>query len=308
MSKHSPPSLRDVLEIARFQVLEAARTRRVVVLALLFIVGGILSAWGFGHFLEKAAKMAADVPGAPPSDQTGAMLKWLQGTPVYSSIIEGAFGDAADGSVLATLPPMALIFAWLTMTFAPVLVLFTTSDAIGADIENRALRYTLLRTGRIEYVVGKFLGHLGLLTAVIALEAIAFLAVTTAVVSQVPVLETGVAMLRFWPWIVVDAMPYVALAIGASMLASSANGGRAMAIAALLGFVVLHALCGVAGVRASGVGAMFFEAIDYVTPFTRKFGVLAPVGGTFARSAGICFGLTIAYVGGAFAFFRSRDV
>lgn len=298
---------RDAVEVARQELLDSLRTRRVLVMALLFVVGGAGSGYGLGQVMtqaEQAARAAGAAIGAAGGD--AALASQLQGTEVWQQIIGKAVDDPDAAASLARQPPLALAFAWVAMLFAPLLVLVTASETIGAEVETRAVRYTLLRTGRGEYVVGKLLGQLAILAAVVALSGVAFLVTGGLSTEGVSLPSTALAMARFWPWVVVDALPWLALAVGASMLATSAQGARAIALGAAIGMALLHSLAGAAWL--AGLPSVVRSLLDGITPYGRGFGVIFPVGVTMARSLALCLGLSVLYLGASFSLFRRRDL
>lgn len=300
--------LRDVGLIARFELLEAVRTRRVVVLVLLFLLGGGFSAWGFARLLGDAESAAARALGAPDTSRPGASLSALEHTPIYRDLVKSLVDDPAAASALAALPPLVLVFAWLAMTFAPSLVVLTSSDAVSQEIETRALRYTLLRTGRVEFVLGKLMGQLALLAGVILLAGVTFLTVSAIVLAGFPFGASALAMLRLWPWIVVDTLPYLGLALGASMVASSAQAGRALAIAFVVLLALAHAAAQMDALRHGPIATALLDLLDYATPFPRRYGVIAPVGATFLHGLAVSLGTFAAYGGLGLWFFRRRDL
>lgn len=300
--------LRDVGLIARFELLESVRTRRVLVLVLLFLLGGGFSAWGFASFLGNAEAAAAHALNAPSTNRPGASLSALEHTSIYRDLVKSLVDDPQAAAALAAIPPIVLVFAWLTMTFAPALVLLTSSDAVSAEIETRSLRYTLLRTGRVEYAAGKLAGQLALLAAVLLLSGITFLTVSAISLSGLSLGDSALAMLRLWPWIFADTLPYVGLALGASMLASSGRGGWALSI----GGVVLLSLAHVAAqwptLRHGGIAPALLDLLDYTTPFPRRYGLIAPVGPTFFHALAVTLGTFAAYTGLGLWRFRRRDL
>src|SRR5205823_14118931 len=99
----------------------------------------------------------------------GATLETLQGLPIYRELLSSAVGPGV-AAYLQSLPPMVIFFAWMALVFTPWLVLFTAADAIASEVATRSIRFTLLRTGHLEYASGKFLGQAALLAGVIGLS------------------------------------------------------------------------------------------------------------------------------------------
>jgi len=299
---------RDVLMVMRFELIESLRTRRVLFLMLLFLIGGGISAWGFARLVGEAERAAAEVLAAPTTERPGASLDRLRQTPMYRDILKGMVDDPEAAKSLEALPPLVLVFAWLTMMFAPALVLLGASDSVAEEVASRGVRYSLLRTGRSEYVLGKFCGQLLLLGVVVGLSGLTFFVISWFSLVSLPVQATVLGMLRFWPWIVLDVLPYLGLAFLASMIARGAASARIYAVLGAIGLAIVHALARWSWLRHGPIASALLDLVDYLTPLPRGYGVLAPLGTTLLRSAAMCLGLTAVYLGGGLALFRRRDL
>jgi ABC-type transport system involved in multi-copper enzyme maturation permease subunit len=306
-----PPSgaaWRDILTVTRFELIESLRTRRVVLFMLLFLASGGAWAWGFAHLVEKAERAAAEVLAAPTTQKPGTSLDRLRKTPMYRNVLENLVDDPEAAKSLEALPPLVVVFAWLAMTFGPALVLFCASGSVADEVGSRGVRYSLLRTGRTEYVLGKFCGQLLLLTGVVGLSGITFFAVSWSLLASLPVESTVLGMLRFWPWVVVDVLPYLGLAFLASMLARGWIGACTYSVLGALGLLGVHRLARWDTLRHGPIVSALLDLVDYVTPVPRNYGVLAPLGTTCLRSVALCLGLTALYLGSGLVLFRRRDL
>jgi ABC-type transport system involved in multi-copper enzyme maturation permease subunit len=299
---------RDIRTVTRFELIESLRTRRVVLSILLFLACGAVWAWGFARLVDQAERAAAEVLAAPVTQKAGASLDRLRRTPMYREIVKSVVDDPEAAKSLEALPPLVVVFAWLAMSFAPFLILFCSSGAIADEVGSRGVRYSLLRTGRTEYVLGKFCGQLLLLAVAVGLSGIAFLVVSWFLLVNLPVGETVLGMVRFWPYVVLHALPYLALAFLASMLARGWIGACVYAALGMIGLWIVHLLARWEWLRHGPIVSALLDLADYATPSTLGYGVLAPLGGTFLRSAALCLWLTALYLGSGLALFQRRDL
>lgn len=301
-------NLRDVRIIARFELGEALRTRLLVVMVLLFVGGGGLSAWGFCKFLERMEAVAAKALAAPQARKPGATLESMRRSPMYRDLMRAAAGDDDKAAYFSSLPPMVLFYAWITLALTPWLVLFTSSDTISTEVASRSIRYTMLRTGHLEYAVGKFIGQAVIVAGVIVLCGLTFYLVSWGFLSRFDHAETLGGIVAFWPRIFVHTLPFLGFALLASMLTSSGNLAR---VGAMGGAILLAILSGLAGwdrIRGGGVSDAIWDLVTYLTPFDHSGGLLYPHGAVFWTDVVVCLALTVVYFGLGYLRLRKRDL
>jgi len=302
-------SVRDTLVVARFELGEALRTRLVLVMLLLFMGGGGLGAWGFSQCLGRLEATAAQALGAPQTKKAGASLDRLKHTPVYRQFLRSAVNDDAKADYFVALPPMVVVYAFVALLFTPWLVLFTSSDTIATEVASRAIRYTLLRTGALEYALGKFLGQAVLVFCVIGTCGLTFFVVSWLNLASFDAAGIAWGILSFWPRVFVHTLPFLAFALMASMITSSANIAR---ITALGGAVVLGILNGMAReaspLRVGPVSNVLWDAAQTLAPFSHSDGLMYPRGGEFVRDVLMCLALAVLYFCCGFVRLRRRDI
>ena len=85
------------------------------------------------------------------------------------------------------------------MVVLPFIVSIIGAEMIAPSIKDRSLRYELLRTGRLELVMGRFLGQSLLIGAGTLLACIAPITIGTFFMVQQPLFETIWVLLSFVP-------------------------------------------------------------------------------------------------------------
>jgi len=225
--------LRDVAIVAGYELGEALRTRRVLIFALLFVGGAVAGTLAFVELLESLeAGLARALAVADPS-KPGAMTAELMRSPEFLRMLRRLVRDEELARELAGLPPLALFYGWLGLTFMPVLVMLTSAETISAELATGSIRFSLLRTDRLSVSAGKLLGQSLLMLAGVYAGA---LAVWTTGYFSLSSFEAGrsalwLALLSIR--VAVYAFAHVGLALGLSHLTRSVPLSRALALGAL---------------------------------------------------------------------------
>jgi ABC-type transport system involved in multi-copper enzyme maturation permease subunit len=300
--------VRDVGLLARFELGESVRSRLLLVMVLLFVGGGALGAWGYTTVIAKIEEAAATALNAPAAAKPGATVARLRDSRHYRDMLKFFVGDEGKADYYADLPPIVVFFGWASFMFTPWLVLFTAAETIATEVSSRAIRYSLLRTGRLAYALGKAGGQLLVLIGVTGLCAVVFFLVAWAQLAAFEPGTTALWLLSYWPRVVIFNLPFLAWAMFASMVTSGANLARIVALGGAVAMAVVHGLAGLRSVQRSAVGAPIMDLVAYVSPFGRHEGLSYPPGGALPGDLLICLALTVLYFAAGFAVLRRRDV
>ncbi|HEY0706392.1 MAG TPA: ABC transporter permease subunit, partial [Polyangia bacterium] len=299
---------RDVRIVARFELGEALRSRLLVVMVLLFVGAGALGAWAYSTMIQEAEVRAASALGAPASRRPGAAVKRLRDTEGYRDVIRVFVRDEKKADFYASHPPIVVFYFFTAFLFTPWLILFTSAETIASEVASRAVRYSLLRTGRLAYAIGKSLGQLAILTGVTGLGALVFYGIAWVRLDGFEPAATALGLLGYWPRVVIYTLPFLSWAMFASMATASANVAR---IVSLAGGVLLAIAGGLAAVdewRKGPVASAALDLLGMLTPMGHADGFRYPPGGQLPRDLTVCLVLTVLYFAAGFAIFRRRDV
>jgi ABC-type transport system involved in multi-copper enzyme maturation permease subunit len=299
---------RDVALVARFELAESLRSRLLVVMVLLFVGAGALGAWTYSAFVEEAEQRAAQVLHAPTGGKPGAAVRRLRDSASYRDVLRFFVHDDKKADYFAAFPPIVVFYAFASFLFSPWLILFTSAETIASEVATRAIRYSLLRTGRLTYALGKALGQLLILIGVTGTAGLVFYIVAWLKLSGFEPGATALGLLGYWPRIVLYTLPFLSWALFASMATASANVAR---IISLGGAVVLAIACGVsiwAQQPQLSAGASALSLLGVITPFGHAEGFRYPLGGALPADLAICLLLTLLYFLAGFAILRRRDV
>ena len=221
--------------VAAFDMSESLRSRKVLGLLILYVAGAVASTAGFVTLLETLEKTLADSLRVASTSKPGAMTASIQSSEEFRHVLAELTGDSTLVDALIGLPPLALFYGWMALTFVPALVVFTSCDAISNEVGSGSCRYALLRTDRLSWALGK-LGGQAMLMAIGVLAG----AVGTWVVGLVGLASFDAAATAWWmlrlgsrAWLY--GLPYLGLALGISQMVRSSHAARALALVALTG-------------------------------------------------------------------------
>ncbi len=239
-------STRDATVVARWWLARALRTRSAIAgltVYTLVIAGG---AWVFTRILLEMERAAAGALGVPSTDRPGAMLDVLRERGDLQQVLEGLVGDPAQAAWAMELPILSTWSFWLGLAIVPFLAAAAGAETVSPDIRDRSLRFELVRTGRLELILGRTAGQallvgVGLLCGLAGVWVLAM----TAMVEQPPVAQATTLLLfapRLWVW----SLPWLGLGVACSQLTGITNLARALALFAvtsgLIGFALVKHL------------------------------------------------------------------
>ncbi|MCB9668655.1 MAG: hypothetical protein H6736_03680 [Alphaproteobacteria bacterium] len=225
-------SLRDILLVGRFEVLRAVRTWRAMALFLLYGIaygGASYLAVMILHALEnQVAKQLMVATTTKP----GALLDKLVESEMFAEIVVAATGNEALVEMVKDVPPLAIFGMWLGLLLIPFFAASSAAECIAIDMGNRALRFEALRTGRLEILLGRFVGQLALTgVATFLALGVVWSVGTLFMVGHTPfslALWLLTLTSRAW-WF---SIPFAGLGVAASAITTSPAWARVMAIGA----------------------------------------------------------------------------
>jgi ABC-type transport system involved in multi-copper enzyme maturation permease subunit len=301
---------RDVALVARYELAEAVRSRLLLVVVLLFVGAGGVAAWSFTQLVQSIEDNTARVTGAPTAKRPGRTMRRIRESGSYRSGLRIFLGDDQKADYFAAIPPIVTFFAYFSFYFLPFLVLFTSAETIASEVASRAIRYSALRTGRLEFALGKGVGQALIIVAVTGLAAVIFFVIAWASLAAFEPAATALGMISFWPRVLLYLLPFLGWALFASMVTRSANVARAVSLG---GGVALSIVAGLVGtpprwLQGGAIVDGLRDVLGYLTPFGHYKGLGYPPGGALAGDVAVCLALTALYFAGGFAILRRRDL
>ncbi|MCE7893855.1 MAG: hypothetical protein DYH12_29845 [Sorangiineae bacterium PRO1] len=212
--------------VAGFDLLESLRSRKALVLISLYAMGAFGGSAIFIRVLIAIQERLEEQLRQPVG------MKELMESPGMERVAGALTGDPDVASAIVSIPPMALFYGWLAMNFVPLLVLFTSADAVAGDLSSGAVRFSLFRTDRLSWAVGKLLGQTCLMAVGVVVGAAACWATGLLWLEGMPLGNTAYWLLRISGRTIVYSFAYLGMVMCASQLAKTTvrAGGLALLI------------------------------------------------------------------------------
>ena len=208
-----------------------------------------------------------------------------------------------DGSVrfLVYERPLAMSAYFIISLFAvPVLVLLLAYNQVSGYVSRGAIRYLVLKTGRLELYLGLFLSNLLYFSL---LSGILGLVITVGFVLATPSVSTALVMgygLQIFLAVWLSAVPLIAfMSLVAALLGSP--------LGTLFLGVGVYAFVGIAGSIVSKQ-TEYGRILHYVLPFEAKYWFAYPGAGRFAAAALLMVAYTAAFLAAGWLLLRRRNV
>lgn len=220
----------DTWLIARFEVLRAIRSWSALALVLLYLIANVGGAYLFILMLGQMESTIASQLQVPTTKWPGTMTEQIRTSEAFIKVLDNLIGDHATAESLLQQPFLAVFQLWQGFVLIPFLAATSAAESIAADVRTRAIRFEVMRTGRLEVVAGRMLGQIGLclFATCVALLGVWTLGMTT--MAQQDPFELGFALLSLGLRAVWFSVPFVGLGIAASQTTASPAWARVLAL------------------------------------------------------------------------------
>lgn len=298
---------RDILLVARFEVLRAVRTWQAMALFVLYTVATCGAAYLFVRLVGLMENAMARQLGVPETRVPGTMMSELVASETFLELIGGMTGSTEVAAVLVAIPVLAIFNLWFGFVLIPFFAASASAESVAVDARSRALRFELLRTGRLELVMGRFVGQLALTGVATALSVVGvWLVGMIAMVGNDPLALAGwLSWLSIRTWCF--SVPFVGLGIAASQLTSSPAWARVMAVGAVVGTWLTYAVART--LESPRMAARWGWVADLALPVLPQgwMGLMWQPGGWWLGAA-VCVALGPVAVCGGYLAFSRRDL
>ena len=232
-------SFRRIWQTALWEWGGAIRSRRALVIILLYLASALLCMNGSISVLGKMEKELAVVLQLPESESTGVVSASLWRSKPFNKLVQAVVGAGPVLDDISGRHPVELLYAWFSFLCAPLLAVLVCGTRISDDLRSGAVRYMLVRESRVEWSLGKFIGQtlmvaiaLGASSLGAALIAFCRLSPGTAADLFLPMLNWG---LRAW----IYSIAWIGLALGLSHFTRSPGRATVLGILSICIFGAL---------------------------------------------------------------------
>ena len=233
------PTLRIV---AANELADSIRSRRVIVMLLLYLAGAMGATALFITFLHNIEGQLVTTLGLDAPKDAGSVTATLWKSGPFRNMLSNMIGDKKLAETLLDVPPLALFYGWLSCAFTPLLVMLTASSRVSEEISSGSIRYVMFRGGRAPWLLGKFVGQAAQIFVALLLSALGAWIVGWFRMSGYDGGPTAYHMLLFAAKAWIYALPFLGLALGISQLCAMPNLALAFGFMSLVGVSVLTGL------------------------------------------------------------------
>jgi len=297
--------LREIYLVAGFDLMESLRSRKALVLLALYVAGSVGASFIFLEALSSVEDVAAEQLRVATTTQPGAMTDTLMQSEQFLDMVANLVDDRELAESLVSVPAMALFYGWMSLTFAPILVTLTSSDAISSELGSGSVRFALFRTDRLSWATGKLAGQTALLGLGVFGGALAAFLVGWSQMAGFDASATGwwLARISLRSW--VFGFAWLGLTMGISQLTRSTARARAGALLALFAAAVTNAWLGGSWMKehAPVVG----DTLAQLLPQAYRIDLWRPEVVDRAPAMIMCLALGALYFAAGHAVFSRRD-
>jgi ABC-type transport system involved in multi-copper enzyme maturation permease subunit len=228
-------TLRDALIVAAFDLGESLRSRKVLIVLVLYVAGAIASTYIFTEVLANVEQELAEQLLVARTQAPGSLTQAVMESPELRRVLARLVHDDELAAALVSIPPVSLLYGWVALTFGPIFVALTSSDAIASEVASGSVRFALARTERSAWALGKLLGQAALLAVGIVLGGVATWITGWSRLSSFEPVESAMWIARYALTSYCYVFAFLGLALGVSQVTRSVPWSRALGLCALAG-------------------------------------------------------------------------
>jgi len=298
--------LKQVWRVACYEWFDALRSRRALVVLLLYMTAAVCNMYWSINLLHKLENELVTVLQLPPSEHAGVVSTTLWKSKPFQRMMKEVTQNDLVLKDITGKHPVELIYAWFAFFYTPLLVVLVAGNRIAEDLGSGAVRYMIFRISRSSWTIGKFIGQVLMIGFALVLSSVGAYAVAKYRLAGSGTPDLFLNMLEWSVRAWVFSFPYLGLAMGLSHLTKSGSKATVMGIFAIaICFVVsilLRHFTGDSGWRA------YVPYLSLLVPEYHKMymwrNALAPLvtGTVYLMTLGFCYLLA------GYAVFRRRDV
>lgn len=250
-----------IFETALGELADAVRSRRAMVVLLLYLVSAVCCMYGTISIFSKMESELVKVLQLPEAERTGDVSETLWKSKSFQHIVKGVVANDLVYHDIKKRHPVELVYAWFVFLFSPFLVVLVAGNRVADELSSGSVRYSLIRCARFEWTCGKFAGQALLLAVALAVSAVGAWIVAVCRLSSAGALLPAMFSWSLRAWIL--SFAWLGVVMGLSHITRSA--GRATGYA-LFAVVALMILPGVLKLNADWLDLPWLENLDVLSP------------------------------------------
>ncbi len=299
-------------ELIRHELESALRTRRVLVLVVLYLACALIGGAIVNHQIAEA--------------ETRIIAELSERADIDPEVLRAQYAERADemidtaleefGMEPATIAPAlrtsmsAGIFFFFSLLFLPFLIVFSTFDRLSTSLRDRVLCYDSLGASRASIVTSKFIAQVVIIGAITALCSVSVFTsawLLTDSMGAVQAVTTG-------GWCAAVLLPYVAAYVGLSLFCSSRSIQPIAALVMSFGLMFLLRLAGLpfrlleSGAMSDTFPMSLLGFLRFISPHFYEHGLWRELGGSLLFSAGGYSAIAALFLGLTILSVQRRDL
>lgn len=295
-------SLARIFHVALAEWAGAVRSRRALVLLLLYLVAAVMCMYGTISIFSKMETELAQVLQLPEAEQTGVVSKTLWTSKPFRKMTRAVIRNDLVFRDIEGRHPIELVYAWFVFLCAPLLVVLVAGNRVADDLRSGAVRYAIVRCTRTEWSVGKYVGQALMLVCALAASAVGAWIVALCRLSDAGALLPAMFGWGARAWIY--SLAWLGVALGISHLTRTGSRATALGIFAVAALTALPMILSWTGARFDLPWLVNF---DLVSPVTSKILLWRQDVAPLAEASFRLVLLGIFYLALGNAVFRRRD-
>ena len=235
-------TLRNTWTVARHELVDSIRSRRAIVLLILYVLGAVAATLLFVKLLHTLENQLEKAIGVAEAQKAGGTSSALWKNQMFKGMLSHVVGSDAAAIKLLSFTPLALFYGWISFTFTPLLVILMSSARISEEIWSGSVRFVMFRTSRLSWCAGKFAGQALQLLVALLLSALAAWVTGWFRLAFFAPLPNAIDLLVFALKAWVYSIAFLGLATGVSQAVASPNVATALGFVAMVVVGILHSI------------------------------------------------------------------
>ena len=299
-------ALRQTWWVAYYEWFDALRSRRALVVLLLYMAAAVCTMHWSINTLHKIETHLATALQLPASDKAGVVSTAIWKSPIFQRMMKDMTQNDLVLQDITGKHPVEIIYAWLAFFYTPLLVVLVAGSRVAEELGAGTVRYAVFRTSRASWSLGKFAGQVFMVgLALILSGACAYVVAKIRLAgSGTPDLFLNMIQWSARAWIY--SIPYLGLAMGLSHLTRSSGKATVMGIIAITACFALSIM--IKFLAADTGWRALLPQLGLLLPDGHKASLWRNAAAPLVSGTVWLVTLGLCYLLAGYAVFRKRDV